>query len=129
MMVARLAHGPSVRNEAARRNHSDSGMPAATGGKWVVQFGAYQNQAVARDSWARIVRRTAALQGRTPLGMNFTTGKGSFYRVSVGGFARADADRMCRSVKARGGDCFVRAGAGEQVAAWVRKSGVQLASR
>ena len=65
--------------------------------------------------------------------MSFRTDKGSFYRLSVGGFARGDADAMCRRYRATGGVCFVRAGAGDQVAQWLRpggdRGGVQLASR
>ena len=52
----------------------------------------------------------------------------NFYRLSVGGFARGDADMLCRKVRASGSACFVRAGAGDQVAAWSSR-GVQLAMR
>jgi len=42
--------------------------------------------------------------------------------------ARGDADALCRQVKASGQTCFVRAGAGDALAAWA-KPGVRLASR
>ncbi|URW76250.1 SPOR domain-containing protein [Sphingomonas donggukensis] len=101
--------------------------PAAKG-DWVVQLGAFENAAVAQDSWARMTRRHRVLSGYTPNGVNFSANGASFYRLSVGGFARGDADAMCRKVRAGGGRCFVRTGAGDQVAAW-KRAGVQLASR
>ena len=60
--------------------------------------------------------------------MNISSAAGNFYRLSVGGFARADAAALCRRYKAQGGDCFVRAGAGDKVALWA-KGNRQLASR
>ncbi|MCD2325262.1 SPOR domain-containing protein [Sphingomonas sp. IC-56] len=97
-------------------------------GNYYVQLGAYENAAVARDGWARYARRVPALTGVTPQGMNVSTRAGNFYRLSVGGFARQDAAALCGQVKAKGGICFVRAQAGDQVAAWV-KGRMQVASR
>ena len=98
-------------------------------GDWVVQLGAFENAAVARDGWKRATRRFTALQGHQPGGMNASVKGASFYRLSVGGFARADAMALCRSYRARGGTCFVRQQAGDQLAAWARPKGVQLAMR
>lgn len=102
---------------------------AAAGGAWHVQLGAFDNAGVARDAWARATRRYAAFKGHLPQGMNFHTSKATFYRLSVGGFSRAGADQACRAYRARGGACFVRTGAGDQVAAWARLGGMQLAMR
>lgn len=102
-------------------------MPAARG-DWYVQIGAYDSVAVARDSWARVKRRLPGGGALTPTGMTIKTATGEFYRLSIGGFARGDAKALCRSYSARGGKCFVRMGAGDRVAQWV-KPGVQLASR
>ena len=98
-------------------------------GNWYVQIGAFGNAGVARDAWGRATRRYASFRGRVPTGMKFANKAGAFYRLSVGGFARGDADATCRRYRAAGGVCFVRAGAGDQVASWVRKTGVQFASR
>ncbi|WP_419808500.1 tetratricopeptide repeat protein [Sphingomonas sp.] len=103
--------------------------PRAASGQFFVQLGAFDNAGVAKDAWGRIKRRHAAFAGHMPQGMNFRLGQASFYRLSVGGFARGDADRACRSYKAQGGRCFVRAGAGDQVASWVRPGGTQVAMR
>ena len=97
-------------------------------GNWFVQIGAYQNAAIARDDWTRATRRDAAFHAFAPEGMTFQVNGAQVYRLSVGGFARGDADALCRAYRAKGGRCFVRQGAGEQIASWARKD-VQLASR
>ena len=105
-----------------------SSAPVAKG-KFYVQLGAYENAAVARDAWRRTASRVPAIGKQTPQGVRVATKVGNFYRLSVGGFARNDADSLCRQVKATGGACFVRVQAGDQLASWVRPSGTQVASR
>ncbi|WP_375404129.1 tetratricopeptide repeat protein [uncultured Sphingomonas sp.] len=101
----------------------------AVTGSYHVQLGAFQSVGVARDAWGRATRRFAPFQGRTPMGARFQSGTQAFYRLSVGGFTHADAAATCRRYKAVGGECFVRAGAGDQLAQWLRRPGAQLASR
>ncbi|WP_326524636.1 SPOR domain-containing protein [Sphingomonas sp.] len=96
-------------------------------GNFHVQLGAYESAGVAKDAWGRISRRIGAVGAYKPYGMRINAGGQDFYRLSVGGFARGDADALCRRVRASGNACFVRVGAGDQVAAWA--AGVQLASR
>jgi cell division septation protein DedD len=103
-------------------------MPVAAG-DWYVQLGAFDSAGVAKDAWGRAQRRFAGFKGHTPNGMTFKTASASFYRLSVGGFSRAGADSACRQYRAQGGTCFVRSGAGDQVASWVQTKGVQLAMR
>lgn len=104
--------------------------PAARApGNHYVQLGAYANAAVARDAWGRFSRRVPALAGSTPQGAQVSTQAGNFYRLSVGGFARSDADALCRQVKAGGGSCFVRPGAGDGVASWIKPARGQVAAR
>ncbi len=104
-------------------------VKAPATGNWFVQLGAFENAGVARDAWGRAARRFAVLTGFTPNGMTFK-GKGEdFYRLSVGGFSRSAADAMCRQYRAKGGACFVRMGAGDAMAQWARRSGMQMASR
>lgn len=100
---------------------------AVATGKFFVQLGAYDNAGVAHDAWGRATRRYAAFAGHRPQGMTVTAAGKSFYRLSVGGFARGDAVAMCERYRASGGTCFVRAGAGDQVAMWAK--GRELASR
>lgn len=99
--------------------------PVASKGNWYVQLGAYDSAAVAKDAWGRAQQRFPAFAEQVPTGMAFK----SFYRLSIGGFSRGDANAMCRGYRAKGGACFVRTGAGDQTAAWVKPSRVQLAGR
>lgn len=97
-------------------------------GNFYVQLGAFPNAAVARDGWMSATRRYPVLAGHTPSGMPVAQGGASFYRLSVGGFARPDAIAMCTAYRVAKGNCFVRVGSGDQVAAWV-KAPTRLASR
>ncbi|MGP7796160.1 SPOR domain-containing protein [Sphingomonas sp. CLY1604] len=102
--------------------------PAAGGGDWYVQLGAFSNVAIAKSGWDRATRRFASLSGHQPTGTPIAARQGSLYRLSVGGFTREDADRMCRRYRAQGGDCFVRREAGDRMAQWLATP-VRLASR
>jgi Flp pilus assembly protein TadD len=101
---------------------------SAAGGEWYVQIGAFSNVAVARASWEGATRRFATLAGHQPTGTKFAAPKGALYRLSVGGFAREQANQMCRAYQAKGGACFVRREAGDRMAQWLRTP-VQMASR
>ena len=121
-------------NASARGSDAAAAVKAPTRGRWFVQLGAYENAAVARDGWARASRRYAGFSGLTPAGMPASVKGTNYYRLSVGGFARGDAERMCRGYRVKGGRCFVRQQAGDQVAAWVKggkagRRGVEVASR
>lgn len=98
-------------------------------GSWSVQLGAYDSAGVAQDAWGRAVRRTPLLKGMTPTSASVTTNAGSFQRLAVGGFDRAGADTLCRKVRAGGGNCFVRSGAGDKAASWGKPVRTQVASR
>ena len=97
-------------------------------GNYYVQLGAYDSAAVAKDGWARAKQRFAAFADQTPSGMAFASHGDSYYRLSVGGFSKADARAMCGQYKAQGGHCFIRTDSGDQVAQWVAK-GREVASR
>jgi Flp pilus assembly protein TadD len=125
------ARAVPVRQAVAAPTHAISpikpvvAMKAAAKGSFYVQLGAYDNPAIARSAWTHAAPHFA---GHMPSGMKFATKAGSFYRLSVGSFARADADAMCGSYRAAGGACFVRIGAGDKVASW-SPANKQLASR
>ncbi|PZO74888.1 MAG: SPOR domain-containing protein [Sphingomonas taxi] len=104
-------------------------VKAPATGSWYVQLGAFESAGVARDAWGRASRRFAMLAGHSPNGMTFKANGEDFYRLSVGGFSRSAADTMCRQYRAKGGACFVRQGAGDAMAQWLRKPGMQMASR
>lgn len=124
--VARRSPAPKVAAPAPRPVVAVA-TPVGKGG-FYVQLGAFPNAAVAHDGWTRATRRFPALAGHTPSGMMVTQGSTSFYRLSVGGFARDGAVALCTGYRAAKGNCFVRAASGDQVAQWVRTPR-QLASR
>ena len=101
-------------------------VKAQATGTWYVQLGAFESAGVAKDAWGRASRRFAVLAGHSPNGMTFKAKGEDFYRLSIGGFSRSAADSMCRQYRAKGGSCFVRQGAGDMMAQWLRKSGVQM---
>lgn len=131
----RVQTAPSIRPNAIRVARAPVAAPAPqrvasyAKGNFYVQLGAYDSPGVARDAWGRTSRRVPGLARHTPQGMNVSTKSGNFYRLSVGGFARNDADALCHSVRASGSTCFVRAGAGDRVASWIRPGETRLASR
>ncbi|MFD1789025.1 tetratricopeptide repeat protein [Sphingomonas floccifaciens] len=99
-------------------------------GDFYVQLGAYENAGVAKAAWARLTHRIPALGGHAPSGAQIANGGKQYYRLAVGGFARADANALCRKVRTGGAGCFVRIGAGDATAAWVKPAGsVALAMR
>jgi Flp pilus assembly protein TadD len=90
-------------------------------GNFFVQLGAYDNASVARDGWARASRAYSGFAGHAPQGMSAKVGGKNFYRLSVGGFDRAGAAKVCKAYRARGGNCFVRASAGDAAVDWAAK--------
>ena len=92
--------------------------PVVGKGNFFVQLGAYPNAGVARDGWARASRAYPGFAGKAPTGMPVTVAGKSFYRLSVGGFDRAGADRLCAGYRAKGGTCFVRTSLGDKAASW-----------
>jgi hypothetical protein len=50
--------------------------------------------------------------------------KGTFHRLAVAGFgSHAEASQVCRSVRAKGGACFVRPVAGDAPVQWAARYG------
>lgn len=123
---------PAVQT-AKNANRQDAGLQASwnpSRGNFYVQLGAYENAAVAKAAWARHASRVTMLRNSVPHGSQMTNSAGSHYRLSVGGFARADAVNLCNRVRSSGGQCFVRTAAGDTVASWIKPSAnTQLASR
>jgi Flp pilus assembly protein TadD len=126
-LPAQYARAATVRPTTARREMAGVTSPAPTRGSYFVQIGAYENAGVARAAWQRVSRRVPQLAALSPRGMRASVGGNDFYRLSVGGFARADAASLCSKLHAQGNRCFVRLHAGERLAAWAR--GTQMAAR
>jgi len=122
---APVAMAAVVRPVAMGRVTSDDSAPAKGG--FFVQLGAYQNAGAAHTAWGRATGRFGAFAGKAPSSTSINVKGKTFYRLSVGGYARPDADKLCTGYRAKGGKCFVRAAAGDQVASWGK--GAQVASR
>ena len=114
-----------VRPVAMGRVASDDWSPAK--GSFFVQLGAFESAGVAQDAWKRAAGRYDAFAGKSPSSMSVSVKGKTFYRLSVGGYARGDAEKLCAGYRARDGKCFVRAGAGDTLASWSK--GAQVASR
>ena len=88
----------------------------------VVQLGAYGSPERVAVAWNEAARRYAALRSYDPVSARFNSPKGLVYRLSVKGFgSTSQAKDLCQSLRRAGGECFVRAVAGD--------APVQLASR
>jgi len=82
--------------------------PAAAG-SYGVQLGAFTSGAKTADKhWARLTKKyPTLLQGLTPKVRRSKTAKGHLYRLQVAGLAHANADSICKQLKARGDGCVV----------------------
>ncbi len=92
-----------------------------SGGRYVVQLGAFSSAQGVERAWAQAYRRYG-FASRTPLSTTIQVSGRSFHRLSVSGFDnRSAADSACRSVRAKGGSCFVRAVAGDSPTRWASR--------
>lgn len=105
---------------AARR--LQKAMQAAASGGYVVQLGAFRSAAQVEKAWAQAQRRYG-FRGVEPLSTTVTIpGQGTFHRLAVAGFDDAgDANRVCSSIKAKQGACFVRTTAGDAPVQWASR--------
>lgn len=102
--VAKPARRAVVQQASFRRGNS----PA------VVQLGAYQTPERVLAAWNGAARKYGALKAYLPMSARFASAKGTFYRLSVHGFASdSDARDLCMSIRRQGATCFVRNAAGD----------------
>jgi hypothetical protein len=102
---------PSVdRTQAAAPSPNPS--PSATASPTVqgigVQVGAYSTRAAAETGWTQLSGRIEPLQGRSHRVVEGTADSGTIYRLQAVAGSVAEADALCRSIKASGGDCQVK---------------------
>lgn len=77
--------------------------PAATGGGWRVQFGAFREESNAKTLWETLKGRVGALAGLQP----YLRHVGAVTKLQAGPVrSAAEADKLCRAVKASGHDCL-----------------------
>lgn len=86
--------------------------PAATGGRFMVQFAATRSEEAARADWARLQRRVPELAGRQPIITRLEReGQPTLWRLRTGGFADAAAARaFCEPIRAREVACIPAGG-------------------
>ena len=91
--------------------------------RFVVQIGAYRTAGGAEKAWASAIGRYPLAAERVPMSTTVSIpGKGTFHRLSVSGFeTRAEAIRLCGSIRAKGGTCFVRETAGDAPVRWASR--------
>lgn len=97
--------------------------PAVRSGnsRFVVQLGAFISEANAERAWVNAARRFG-LSGRAPLTATINMEGRTLHRVAIAGFAgQGDAQRLCGSIRAQGGVCFVRAQAGDASIRWAAR--------
>ena len=67
------------------------------------------------DAFPLDAKEHPALRGYLPMRAQFISPKGTFWRLSITGFAsQRDAIGRCQLLRSRGGSCFVRNFAGDQ---------------
>lgn len=89
--------------------------------RYVVQLGAFSNEANAERAWVETQGRYG-LTPYAPLTVTIDHQGRTLHRVAVAGFAsEADARRLCGSIKAEGGECFVRENAGDAAIRWAAR--------
>jgi Flp pilus assembly protein TadD len=114
------AAAPAIRPRVQRASAIQ--LPRAGNGSFVVQLGSFANPANADRAWGLASSRFG-LGDAQPHRATVTIGGRRFHRVAIGGFAsRNEAARICGSIQARGGTCFVRATAGDTSVRWAGRS-------
>ncbi|MCC2976418.1 SPOR domain-containing protein [Sphingomonas sp. PL-96] len=118
-IVQPIAARVVVREAAPRAEPRGVRVAASvTAGRYYVQLGAHESAAAAQGAWNSARHRHHDLASLTPYAGETRARGGSFYRLSVGGFARPEAMALCARLRSEGGSCFVREQAGERVADW-----------
>ncbi|WP_260583759.1 SPOR domain-containing protein [Sphingopyxis sp. PET50] len=96
-----------------------------------MQLGAYDTLGIAKEKWGTL-KRGNTLLASFPASSHSATVKGkTFYRLTVNGLkTRADAEKLCGQLRAKGQSCFTRQMAGNESIQWAAKgTPVRVASR
>lgn len=109
----RIAAGvpvPSIDREQAGAPTAAPSAPAssAPASGVGVQVGAYSTRAQAEAGWSQLSGRYDALQGRSHRVLQGSADSGTIYRLQAVAGSAAEADTLCRAIKASGGDCQVK---------------------
>jgi Flp pilus assembly protein TadD len=96
---------------------------SAGNGRFVVQIGAYRNPVQVEIAWSQAQERFGFGADKQPVSTTVKLpGRGMLHRLAVASFeAPAQAARVCQSIKAKGGACFVRSRAGDAPVQWAAR--------
>ena len=115
VMARKKAPAPKSKARVAQRRQVGPGDT-------VMQIASYRTPEQVTAGWAKLTKRYPALRGYLPLKARFDSPKGTYWRLSIQGFAnQREAIARCNELKSNGGKCFVRGFAGD--------APVQVASR
>lgn len=83
---------------------------AAAAGSWQIQLISSPNKSAMEKAWLDLNKKYSVLKGLPHEVESADLGsKGTFYRLKAGAFKdRADADKLCNSIKTAGGSCLVK---------------------
>jgi cell division protein FtsN len=100
---------PAAPTRPASQKPAAAPAAATSAGTYGVQLGAYTSgTAIAERHWDKLVKKdSSALSGLTHKVRTTKTSKGHLYRLQVAGLTRANADSICKQVKANGDGCIV----------------------
>jgi Flp pilus assembly protein TadD len=84
-------------------------LSGAAASPWVVQIGAYDSAAVAKDKWRMMAKYNTGLNAFAAVNSTATVDGRLYYRLALSGFGdRNSAYAMCQTLRSKGGQCFVR---------------------
>lgn len=93
--------------------------PRGVTGRYIVQIGAYSTAANVERAWSQAQRRFGLGDYRPVSATASVPGTGKVHRLSIAGFeSQSEAAGACRSIKAKGGACFVRSLKGDANTQW-----------
>ena len=78
---------------------------------WFIQVAGNFRRGAAVAAWSRIKPRVTALIGDLPVVVSRVRtplGRSGMYAVRIGADSRADANRICDGIRAKGGACVVK---------------------
>jgi hypothetical protein len=101
---------PSIdRQQTAAPTATPSAAAASAPASGVgVQVGAYSTRAQAEAGWSQLSGRYPPLSGRSHRVVQGTADSGTVFRLQAVAGSADEADTLCRSIKAAGGDCQVK---------------------
>jgi len=100
---------PAAPAKSAAQKPAASPAAATSAGTYGVQLGAFTSgTAIAERHWDKLIKKdSSALSGLTHKVRTTKTSRGHLYRLQVAGLTRANADSICKQVKANGDGCIV----------------------